>query len=101
MNDQLADLQQLISLSRLMLEQAQSSLWDEVSELEERRRMLMTEFFLIAVPDGLSGAVAEGIQSIMAIDRELMELGRVGKLELEQVLRQIDQGRKAVKAYSS
>jgi hypothetical protein len=101
MNDKLADLQQLISLSRAMLERAQSSSWEEVTQLEKMRRELLSAFFLAPVETELARAVSEGIRSIMAIDQDIMVLGHAEKLELEQVLRQMDQGKKAVKAYGS
>jgi hypothetical protein len=45
--------------------------------------------------------VAAGIQSIMAIDRDLISLGMLKKFDLVQILRNMDQGKKAVKAYTS
>ena len=45
--------------------------------------------------------VADGVKSILAIDQTIMELGLTEKLELEQVLLQIEHGKKAVKAYNS
>ena len=46
-------------------------------------------------------AVAAGIQSLLAIDRDIMALGALTKLDLGQTLQQLDQGKKAVKAYTS
>jgi len=100
MSDKLSDLQQLISLSRKMLEQAHSSAWDELAKLEAKRSKLLSVFILAPVPAELASTVSEGIRSILAIDHEIIELGQAERLELEQVLRQIDQGKKAVKAYS-
>jgi Flagellar protein FliT len=101
MNDKLADLQQLISLSRAMREQARTASWEAVTQLEQRRRELLGAFFLAPVEAGLARAVSEGIRSIMAIDQDIIALGCAEKLELRQLLRQIDQGKKAVKAYGS
>ncbi|MDD5579367.1 MAG: flagellar protein FliT [Methylobacter sp.] len=101
MTDKITDLQQLVSLSREMLEKAESESWDELFVLEEKRRALLGLFFSVPVQQEYAGEVSEGIQSIMAIDRNIMELGLGKKLELEQALHQIDQGKKAVKAYNS
>jgi hypothetical protein len=101
MNEKSDDLQKLISLSRAMLQQAQSASWDEVSKLEAIRRELINTFFLTPIKAELNRTVSEGISSIIAIDQDIMALGIAEKLELEQVLRQIEQGKKAVKAYSS
>jgi hypothetical protein len=101
MNDNSAGLQQLISITREMLEQAQSASWDEVSKLEAERRELLRMFFMAPIQDEFVGTVSEGIRSIIAFDEDIMELGRTEKHALEQVLRQIDQGKKAIKAYDS
>jgi hypothetical protein len=101
MNDKSADLQQLISLSQTMLKQAQSGSWGEVSSLEIMRRELVEAFFLEPIQPEWAAQVSEGIKSMLLINQDIMELGRVETLELEQVLRQIEQGKKAVKAYNS
>jgi hypothetical protein len=101
MSDKPADLQQFLSLSRAMLERARCASWDEVAKLEAKRRELLGTFFLAPVPAELASAVSEAIGLIIAIDHKIMELGRAEKLDLEQALRQIDQGKRAVKAYSS
>jgi hypothetical protein len=101
MSNKSADFQQIISISREMLEQARSALWDEVSSLEEQRRELLHAFFMKPIQNELAGTVSEGIKSILAIDKDIMALGSGEKHELEQILRQIDQGKKAIKAYDS
>lgn len=83
-----------------MLEKAESESWDELFVLEEQRRALIGLFFSEPVQQQYAEDVSVGIQSIMTIDRKLMELGLRKKLELEQTLHQIDQGKKAVKAYT-
>lgn len=100
MSDRITGLQQLIALTRTMLEKAQSSAWDEVIELEAKRRDLIVAFFLTPIRPELAPAVAEGIQLILAVDREIAKLGLAEKLDAGQALRQMEQGRKAVKAYS-
>jgi hypothetical protein len=95
------DLQQLILLSRIMQEKAQDELWDDVFVLEAERRELIRLFFLEPVQQEYTTAVAAGIQSIMAIDRDIMALGELKRLDLAQILQTMDQGKKAVKAYTS
>ena len=95
------DLQQLILLSRIMLEKAQEEFWDDVFVLEAERRELIRLLFLEPVQPEYAAAVATGIQSIMAIDRDIMALGELKRLDLAQILQTMDQGKKAVKAYTS
>jgi hypothetical protein len=99
MTDKAQDLQQLISLSRMMLEKAREESWDDVFALEAERSELIRLFFLESVQQ--ADAVAAGIQEIMAIDRDIMALGTLKKLDLAQTLQAMNQGKKAVKAYTS
>jgi hypothetical protein len=100
MIDKAQDLQQLISLSRTMLEKAREESWDEVSVLEAERSELIRLFFLEPVQQTDAEAIAAGIQSMMAIDRDIMALGALTRLDLAQILKNMDQGKKAVKAYT-
>jgi len=99
MTDKTQDLQQLIALSQTMLEKAREESWDDVFVLEAERSELIRLFFL--EPLQQADAVATGIQSIMAIDRDIMALGALKRFELAQTLQTMDQGKKAVKAYTS
>ena len=101
MTDKAIELQQLISLSRTMLEKAREEFWDDVFVLEAARCELLGLFFLEPVQQEYAEAVATGIQSMMAIDRDIMALGALKRLDLAQTLQAMDQGKKAVKAYTS
>ena len=101
MTDKAQDLQQLISLSRTMLEKAREESWDDVFVLEAERSELIRLFFLEPIQQAYADAVAAGIQSMMAIDRDIMALGALKRLDLAQTLQTMDQGKKAVKAYTS
>ncbi len=84
-----------------MLEHAQSSSWDEVITLEAERGELISAFFLSPIQSELTATVSEGIRLMMAIDQDIMALGRIEKNDAEQFLQQLGQGKKALKAYSS
>ena len=99
MTNKAQDLQQLISLSRTMLEKAREESWDDVFVLEAERSELIRLFFLEPIQQ--ADAVAAGIQSMMAIDRDIMALGALKRFDLAQTLQNMDQGKKAVKAYTS
>jgi len=101
MTDKAQDLQQLISLSRTMLEKAREESWDDVFVLEAERSELLGLFFLEPVQQADADAVAAGIQSMLAINRDTMALGALKKFDLAQTLQTMDQGKKAVKAYTS
>jgi hypothetical protein len=101
MTDKAQNLQQLISISRTMLEKAREESWDDVFVLEAERSELIRLFFLEPVQQEYAGAVAAGIQTMMALDRDIMALGALKRLDLAQTLQAMDQGKKAVKAYTS
>jgi hypothetical protein len=101
MTDKAQDLQQLISISGTMLEKAREESWDEVSVLESERGELIRLFFLEPIQQAYTDVVSAGIKSILAIDSDLIKLGKLKQLELAQTLQAMDQGKKAVKAYTS
>jgi Flagellar protein FliT len=102
MTDKAQELQQLISLSQIMLEKAQNELWDDVIVLEGKRRELLRLFFLgSSVQQEYADAAAAGIELILSIDRDLMELGVLKRFDIAQALQEMGQGKKAVKAYTA
>lgn len=101
MTDRLQELHQLIALSRAMLEKAQEDSWGEVIDLEAERSGLIETFFLEPVPQEFAVEVEAGIRSIIAMDIDVMELGKREKLDLVGNLQKMEQGKKAVRAYSS
>ena len=101
MTDKAQDLQQLVSLSRTMLEKAREEFWDDVFVLEAERSELIRLFFLEPVQQVYADAVTTAIQSMVAMDRDTMALGALKRFDLAQTLQTMDQGKKAVKAYTS
>jgi hypothetical protein len=101
MADKAQELQQLIVLSRAILNKAQEKLWDDVIALEVERRELISLFFSGPVRHEDAEAVASAIRLILSIDGQVVELGAVRRLDILQLLQEMDQGKKAVKAYTS
>ena len=99
MSCNLTDIEQLVSISRQMLLQARAAAWDDVTRLEKERHNLIGQLFSEPVEESLVDSLSSGIKSVLAIDLDIIALGRVEKNELEQTLRQIEQGKKARKAY--
>ncbi|MDP1774112.1 MAG: flagellar protein FliT [Methylobacter sp.] len=101
MADQTQDIQQLVALSRTMLEKAREDSWDDVVDLEAERSGLIEAFFSEPVQQEYAETVEAGIRSIIAIDIDIMELGAQKKIDLVGILQKMDQGKKAVLAYGS
>jgi hypothetical protein len=101
MTDQAQDLDQLISLSRTMLEKAREESWDDVVILEAKRNELIKLFFIEPIEPTNADTVAGGIQSMISINTDIIALGELKRFDLTQALQNLDQGKKAVKAYTS
>ena len=80
MTDKTQDLQQLISLSRTMLEKAREESWDDVFVLEAERSELIRLFFLEPVQQAYAEAVAAGIQSMHGDRSGYYGIGSVKKV---------------------
>lgn len=101
MTDKAQDLQQLIALSRTMLEKAREDFWDDVVDLEAERSGLIEAFFLEPVQQEYAEMVDIGIRAIIDIDINIIELGALKKLGIVDILQKMEQGKKAVMAYGS
>ncbi len=101
MADKAQELQQMIVLSQAMLNKAQEALWEDVIALEVERHELIRLFFSVPVLQEDAEAVAVAIRLILSIDEQLKELGAVRRFDILQILQEMDQGKKAVKAYTS
>lgn len=94
MTNKAQELQQLISLSRTMLEKAREEFWEGVFVLEAERSELIRLFFLEPVQQDHAEAVAAGIQSMMVINRDIIALGMLKKLDLAQTMQKMDHGKR-------
>lgn len=101
MSESQPDFGQLITLSEAMLEKAKAGLWAEVIAFEAKRDGLIRLFFSAPVRQDDAEAVASGIQTILAIDKEIIDMGVLERFGLLQILQEMEQGKKAIKAYTS
>lgn len=101
MADKAQELQQMVVLSQTMLNKAQEALWEDVIALEIERHALIRLFFSDPVQEEDTEAVAVAIRLILSIDEQVKELGAVRRFDILQILQEMDQGKKAVKAYTS
>ena len=94
------EFQKIIHLSDKMLQNAQSEEWEAVTSIENERKELLAAFF--AKPMKLAkGQLADGIQSILKKDREIVKLGASKREQLRTALQKISRGKDAVHAYSA
>jgi hypothetical protein len=101
MVDKLQTLQEIITLSEAMLENSQKALWDSVSSLAAERQSLIALLFSEPAPQDQAETIADGIRTILLLDTKTQELTAVARFDLFQLLQSLEQGKKAVKAYTS
>jgi hypothetical protein len=87
-----------LEMTRRMLELVRAGAWEEVATLSAERLYLLRQW-----SGGNDPAAAQSqigiLQEIQALDSEIEVLGRQGRDEAAEHLRQLHQGRKAGKAY--
>jgi len=87
-----------LELTRRMLELVKAGEWEAVAEIGAERLRLLRRW--MRPTDPLLAQRQIGIlQEIRKLDEEIEALGRRGRDEMEQRLRELHRGRKAGKAY--
>ena len=94
------EVEHLQALTRALLAAAESGEWDTAAALEGERRPLLYRVFG-EVAFGKHTQHLELLSTILSADREIMELAQQRHEELGGLLRQVGQGRTALRAYES
>ncbi|MBK8750889.1 MAG: flagellar protein FliT [Candidatus Competibacteraceae bacterium] len=103
MNPPLADweqsIQRLQRLSGEMLDLAQAGEWEAVMDREQQRRMVLDDLFRQPAPRSIAPLLEEVSRAVLAGDAQLTEMARAEMGTLNDNLRLIQQGRRALRAY--
>ncbi|MFA7387177.1 MAG: flagellar protein FliT [Thiohalobacteraceae bacterium] len=94
------EVDRLQTLTGALLAAAKSGEWDKAAALEEERRPLLYRVFGEAAP-GTQTQQLELLRTILSVDRDITELAQQRREELGGMLRQVGQGRAALRAYES
>lgn len=94
------EVEQLQALTGALLAAAKSGDWDKAAALEGERRPLLYRVFGEPAP-GTQTQQLKLLRTILSADREIMELAQQRREELGGMLRQVGQGRTALRAYES
>jgi hypothetical protein len=92
-------LQQIIDLSRQMLDKAQAMEWDKVAELEGRRKQLVVSCFRNPTSDQDAPEVAASIREILRLNDQVAGMGRDCRERLGGEIHTHKVGRTASAAY--
>lgn len=95
----MADLHHLINLTENMLAEAFNGQWSTVIELQTARQRLLHDRLLNDLPFP-QAEIEAGVQKILALDHQLLELAVEQKELIKQELTVIRKGKNRVKAYA-
>lgn len=90
---------QAMKMTADMYQLAADDEWERLTELEAARRLQLEKVFAHPVAPEAAEAVADGVRRILAIDREIMEKGRLAREDYATRLGDLANGRRANNAY--
>lgn len=92
-------LEVILSLSRAMVAAAQRGEWDVVTAQEQDRRVRIERYFAQGPDLAASAGLAEAIRTLVALDQQVVELGKARRNQIVDALRGLGQGRRGTLAY--
>jgi hypothetical protein len=92
--------QPIEALTEKMMALAREGEWEEIPPTELERRALLEEFFKIPVSSDEAPDVRDRIQALLAVDKQILDMGSDASKELLGKLNTFATGRKAKQAYS-
>ncbi len=97
--DPVTQLEQIVSLSEVMLKEAEIGEWDDLIKTQQEREELIKAFFPINESCSNPEEVQNQVERIMQLDRQVMELAQCQQKDLGMMLSQFSTGRQATQAY--
>lgn len=94
------DIERLKALSRALLASARDGEWETAASLEAERRPLLYRIFG-EIPPGTHLQHQTLLNEVLLADRKIMDLAKQRQGELGSMLRQVGQGRSALRAYEN
>lgn len=86
-----AQLAKTLVMTEEMLESARNDQWDDVTEMEERRRQALSECFGAPIPEEHSQLFTEALAAMLHMNEELIALLENAKAEV--AIKRTDQAR--------
>jgi hypothetical protein len=99
--DRRGQLQCIVEYSHAMLERAAAGHWAEVMDLDAKRQEIIFEFFSRTANADEASWVADGIQTVLGIDKELVKLGKQQMKHVAGEIRDLNTGKRAHRAYNA
>lgn len=91
--------EQALDITTSMRVQAEEQNWEELTQLESRRSLILEKLFLHpAMPLSLA-QVADMLRQIVELDQKTIALGQEARQALKSEMQLLTQGKRAVDAY--
>jgi len=94
----------LLQITRSMLAAAETANWEKIEEMEVQRKVLLKK--LAATIDSLedwqgysSEVIDKHMREVLALNNRIIDLGLQAKVELAEIIGNIQRGRKAMNVY--
>ncbi|WP_300493951.1 flagellar protein FliT [uncultured Methylophaga sp.] len=100
-NDKLNSLRQAVQLTQSMLAMAQQKQWNDLPEIENKRRILLQSIFPLDEDSPEIESQATVLQTLIDTNNELIAHCQEGKQSLQLQMRDAKFTHKAVTAYQS
>ncbi|WP_296593871.1 flagellar protein FliT [Methylophaga sp.] len=100
-NDKLNSLRQAVQLTQTMLAMAQQKQWNDLPEIENKRRILLQSIFPLDEDSPEIVSQATVLQTLIDTNNELIAHCQEGKQSLQLQMRDAKFTHKAVTAYQS
>jgi hypothetical protein len=82
-----------------MLKLAEDEEWEEVVDLEEKRRQLIAAAFPLTTEQASMPSTIVDLERVIELDKQIMEMGVNAQHKMSTVLGKIQKGRQATTAY--
>jgi hypothetical protein len=100
-NDKLNSLRQAVQLTQSMLAMAQQKQWNDLPEIENKRRILLQSIFPLDEDSPETESQSTVLQTLIDTNNELIAHCQEGKQSLQLQMRDAKFTHKAVTAYQS
>ena len=93
----------LLQITRSMLAAAETANWEKIEEMEAQRKVILKK--LAATIDFLdwqgysSEVIDKHMREVLALNNRIIDLGLQAKVELAEIIGNIQRGRKAMNVY--
>ncbi|MBK8162485.1 MAG: flagellar protein FliT [Gammaproteobacteria bacterium] len=94
-----ADLNAILALSREMLEKAETGAWEDLAGLENRRAVMLAEYFEAIRAAGPDAGDGDGIRAVRELNERILELGKIQRHRLVSEMSDSSRQRQAVSRY--